>query len=353
MYSLDDLGLPEVPLTVQPEVLCILRQRTFTLCQSLGMIRADRMSPDKFAAGRFELLTALAYPAADLDALAVCNDFLTYLFYVDDQAEEDERFGKDPVHLRRYFETHVQALREGAEVDPSDGAGQLLLNLRYRLLQLAPQSWLARFADNTHDYLLRGTLVGAQHWTAGTVPRLAEFAAQRAYDSAVFCTQDLIEVACSGVVPSTLVHSREFDSLRRLCTNVVAFTNDLVSYQKEVVQYGSPNNLVHVVAVQERLSLPQAIKRVIEIVNGDVRAFEAVATRLEAQLGENTWTILQRYTNAQRSWMSGNLAWSLATGRYISPQSPIIELRPRVPPKSSQAVWGADSTTRYRGRQRP
>jgi 5-epi-alpha-selinene synthase len=290
------------------------------------MIRSDRMSSHKFRAGRFELLTSLVYPDADLDQLTICNDFITYLFYVDDQAEEDEAYGKRPELLQQYFQGHIAALRDGARVPDDDAAGLLLLDIRARLVSRASHSWLKRFADDVQAYLLRGTLVGARHWTAGTVPSIEEYAAQRRWDSAVLCTQDLIEVAGAGELPSRMHQRSEWIQLRGLCTNVVAFTNDLVSYPKEVLRNGSPNNLVHVIATHEKLCLIDAIERVIDIINDDVATFERVATNLASNRAR-TDARLNRYLAGQRAWMFGNLRWSLETGRYADPESPFIELR--------------------------
>lgn len=326
MLTLAALSLPERHRAIDRSLLEALHRSTRELCERVGMIRADRMSLSKFRAGRFELLTSLVYPDANFDQLAICNDFITYLFYVDDQAEEDEAYGKQPELLQRYFQTHIAALRDGMPVSEDDAAGRLLLDIRARVASRASRRWLKRFAADVEGYLLRGTMVGAQHWTAGDVPELEEYAVQRRWDSAVLCTQDLIEIAGGGELPARILRLPEWIQLRDLCTSVVAFTNDLVSYPKEVLRHGSPNNLVHVVSKHEGLSFEDAIERVIEIINADVALFEQVAARL-ASHGTSVHGRLHRYIAGQRAWMFGNLCWSLETGRYADPESPFLELR--------------------------
>lgn len=326
MLTLAALSLPQRQSAIDHSLLEALRRSTRERCARVGMIRADRMSLSKFHAGRFELLTSLVYPDANFDELTICNDFITYLFYVDDQAEEDEAYGKQPERLQRYFQAHIAALREGTWVPEDDAAGRLLLDIRARLASRASRRWLKRFAADVAGYLLRGTVMGAQHWTAGDVPELEEYAAQRRWDSAVLCTQDLIEIAGGGELSSRMLGLPEWFQLRNLCTSVVAFTNDLVSYPKEVLRHGSPNNLVHVVSRHQGLSFEDAIDRVIEIINDDVAVFEHVAARL-ASLGARVDERFYRYVAGQRAWMSGNLRWSIETGRYVDPQSPFPELR--------------------------
>jgi 5-epi-alpha-selinene synthase len=331
MQTLASLSLPQRRSVVDLSLLEALHNRTRELCERVGLIRPDRMSLQKFRAARFELLTSLVYPDADLDQLAICNDFITYLFYVDDQAEEDEAYGKRPEVLQHYFEAHIAALREGARVSEGDAAGLLLMDIRARLVSRASQRWLRRFADDVQSYLLRGTLAGARHWTAGTVPGLEEYAAQRRWDSAVLCTQDLIVIAGPGELSADILRRPEWVELRNLCADVVAFTNDLVSYPKEVRRHGSPNNLLHVIVVHENRCLEDAIVRVIQIINDAVKEFERIAAALASQ-GPQIDARINHYLAAQRAWMIGNLCWSLETGRYADPESPFIELRDALSP---------------------
>lgn len=327
MLTLADLKLPETSAHVRREVLDEVRERSLNTCQRLGLIRPDRMPLEKYLAGRFELLAALAYPDADVDELVLCNDFDMYLFYVDDQAEEDELYGKQPCFLERYFKGHIAAFREGATVTGDDPAAELALDIRERVLGTMSLAWVERFADDVANYLIRGTLAGARHWTAGTVPGLAEYRRQRAWDSAVLCSQDLFEAAGGGELPAEVLNQTAFRDLRLLCTNVVAFTNDLVSYPKEVRRHSSPNNLVHVIATHERIPVDAAFERVIELVNQDVEDYESLAQQF-ARIPGDTGARVRRYLAGQRAWMRGNMLWSLASGRYIDPESPFQELRP-------------------------
>jgi hypothetical protein len=326
MPTLADLRLPETSARLEREVLDEVRDRTLQTCQRIGIIRDDRMPLKKYLAGRFELLAALAYPDADIDELVLCNDFNVSLFYIDDQADEDERYGKRPEHLEEYFEVHVRALRDGAAVSEQYPAGLLLLDLRERLLQRASPEWLTRFAHEFGDYLHRGALTAAKHWSNGTVPTVADYRLHRVWDSAVICIQNLIEVAGAGELPRAVHECADFQRLRSLAATVVSFTNDLASYAKEVRHNPTPNNLVHVVMTHEHRSLDSAIDRVIDIINDDADSFERIAARLPS-FDPSTQAKLRRYLRGQRGWMGGNLLWSLASGRYTDSRSPFPELR--------------------------
>lgn len=323
--SLDDLQLPHMELHVDPWVVEEVHRRTRSLADRFGLFEEHERARTLFERGHFALLASLAYAESDVDIVTLCNDFNTYLFFVDDRAEENEDYGKRPELLRLYFESHAHLMRTGEAPWEEDPAVRLLADVRRRLRPRVSTGWLARFASNLREYLLKGTLVGAEHWTAGTVPTLRGYLDQRAWDSAVFCSQDLLELY-SGEIPAGVRESDWFQEARRLCTRVVAFTNDLVSYAKEVVRNESPNNLVYVLMCRENLELDEAVGRAIDIVNDDALAFaQLMATR--PQYEESIEAQLAIYRRGQEAWMRGNLLWSLATGRYVDPRSPFAELR--------------------------
>jgi hypothetical protein len=326
MISLSALKLPELELRVDHALLDVLRRATYARCERLGLFGEEGMSRRKFEAGRFELLSALCYPDTDVDALGTINDFMTYLFYVDDRADENASFGQNPALLRSYFEGHVQTLRGTLLPDAKDPAGRLLLSIRERLGARASAAWLSRFAADVEDYLLRGTMTSSLHWTFGTVPQLAEYARHRLLDSAVLCAQDLIELAPGAELPEWLVCGADMTELRRLCTQVAAYTNDLVSYAKEVRQHACPSNLLHVILTHESCSFDEAVARVVDLINEDCATFERLAGEL-MQRARLLRAPLARYLTAQRAWMTGSLLWSLQSGRYVDQHSPFVELR--------------------------
>jgi hypothetical protein len=326
--SLAELRLPRLEHEVDSSTCAAIDQRTEALARKLEVIgqAAGAMPAEKYRRGRFGLLAALAYPDAGLDNLVLCNDFNTYLFYVDDQAEEDENYGKRPELLEAYFQGHAHTMRTGEAPCAEDPGSRLLLSIRRRLARRASESWVRRFADELETYLLRGTLVGARHWTAGSVPLLADYVASRAWDSAVFCSQDLAEVVCGEELPATLREAELYVESRRLVTQVVAFTNDLVSYPKEVQRHQSPNNLVHVLMTHEDLDLGAALWRAVDMINDDLSAYDAAVAGLDREHPEAN-RALAPLRASQRAWMVGNLVWSRQSGRYLDPESPFVELR--------------------------
>ncbi len=288
----------------------------------------------RFDASQFGLLTAFTYPQATRERLELCNDWHVWLFLFDDQADEQEEVGQRPEYLQEYVESCLRVLRGGPLRIRSTPLERFTQHLGERMSRLASPAWLERFLRDAEVYLHGGTLPAARHWAAGTVPQLEPYIEQRAMDSAMYTAQDLVEFAREGQELSEALLRRPLvQRMRHLCTRVVGLTNDLFSFEKEVLWHRNPNNFVHVLQVNRRLGLEEAISEAIDFINADTDAFIACEETLRAS-GPVDPRLLS-YVEGMKAWIGGNVRWSLVTGRYSSPTSPFPELRrqgPRLTP---------------------
>ncbi|MGH8509564.1 MAG: terpene synthase family protein [Gammaproteobacteria bacterium] len=299
-------------------------QATRALALKLELITPDQVQ--RFDANRFALLSGFAYPNATLERFKVCNDWLVWLFFFDDQADEQAEVGQEPLKLRGYMEVCLDVLRTGTLRANAAGFEVFTLDVRHRLVQFATEAWLRRFLEDVEDYLFRGTLTAADNWTYGTTPDVESYLLQRQYDSAVYTCQDLIEITAEGLeLPTEILSDARFQTLRRLSTQVVAFTNDIFSYEKEVLKQRNPNNLMDVLMLHRSLSLTEATSQAVSLINNAVEAFIAHEQDLLPEIrGDER---LHTYVHGMKAWMRANLLWSLQTERYRSPTSPFSEIR--------------------------
>jgi hypothetical protein len=200
------------------------------------------------------------------------------------------------------------------------------LDIRNRFLACASEAWLSRFCADVSNYFFEGTLKAEENWTHNIVPDLGNYLSLRRYDSGVYTAQDLTEIAEGIELPDEVVAHESIQQLRDLCSQVVAFSNDLFSYQKEVLRHQSLNNMVHVLMTHHALSFEDAVSQTVEMINEDVQAFVELESK-RPKWGPEIDAKVEAYIHGQKAWMRGNLIWSLATGRYASQDSPFPELR--------------------------
>ena len=260
----------------------------------------------RFDASKFALLSGFAYPNATIDRFKVCNDWHSWLFFFDDQADEQAELGHT---LRDYMEACLTVLRTGAMCSNPTGFELFTLNIRDRLLGIASEAWLSRFVDDVEGYLFKGTLRTAENWVDGTVLDIESYRVQRRYDSAVYTCQDLIEITEEGLeLSAEILTDVNFHKLRLLCAQVVAFTNDLFSYEKEVLVHRNPNNLLHVLVTHRSLSRRSHPPggRIDQYGYRDIYHLRAGAMpKIE---GDKR---VHAYLQGMKAWMRGNILWSL------------------------------------------
>jgi len=324
--SLSLLRLPAA-LPCEPSLYAAAMERgTRGRVLALELLRHEPAQVRRFDASQFGLLTAHVYPRGTWERLELCNDWHVWLFLFDDEADEQAEVGQRPEYLQQYVEACLRVLRGGTLRPGATPLERFTRDLRERASRLASGMWLERFIADAEDYLYRGTLPAARHWAAGTVPQLEPYIEQRAMDSAMYTAQDLVEFAREGQeLPEALFRLPLVQRMRHLCTRMVGLTNDLFSFEKEVLWHRNPNNFVHVLRVNQRLGLEAAIHAAIGVINADTDAFLACEEALLEQ-GPVDPRVLS-YVEGMKAWIYGNVRWSMVTGRYSSPTSPFPELR--------------------------
>ena len=293
----------------------------------LKLLSTGAESLRRFDSSNFGLLAAYTYPQATRERLEVCNDWHAWLFFFDDVADEVSEVGQRPEALEELMVACVEVLR-GAPMRPqATPLEHYTLDIGRRLRRLASQQWLSRFADDVDLYLFRGTLPAARHWAEGTVPDFDAYYTQRALDSAVFTALDLIEITVPGrELPVEVLTDFDLLLMRELSTRVVALSNDLFSYEKEVLWHHNPNNLVHMLQVHRGMDLEEAVAEAVRVINTDMERFLASEERMH-QSGWLEDPRVAYYVAGMQAWMRGNVTWSQVSGRYCSRTSPFPELR--------------------------
>jgi hypothetical protein len=271
---------------------------------------------------------AFGYADSLPERLAVCSDWCAWLWFLDDELDTNRPEIEGLPAIRERMERALDALRRGTLPAQPTPFLEFTAALRSRLIELAPEpeSWLERFCQSVSEYLFRGALLAAENWARGAVPTLESYLVQREYDSSMHACLDLVEVAAPCSLPEALYTNALVQRARQLAARVVGLVNDIFSFEREVLVFHNPNNLLCVLMEESGPDLERALGVAFRIVNADVAAF----LDTEALIQRQPWAehpSLAPYLRGMRLWMQGNYTWSLACDRYASPTSPFAELR--------------------------
>lgn len=266
----------------------------------------------RFETSRFTWLAARAYPTAGRVELEAINDWLTWLFLFDDQFDEGV-IGGPAQHLEPLLESYVAFLARPVTAPGLSPAAAALVDLCQRTRSQMPDTWWARFAHHFSLYL-RTYPWSVGNTARGTAPALVEYLERRRHSGGMYPAIDLIELVLHRELPRGLLEGSHLPLLSRITNDVVCWSNDIFSLEKENAR-GDVNNLVLVVEREERIPLQQAVDQVGAMVSAAVELFLRVERTLPACPADLERDV-QHYLRMLRGWMRGNLDWSIETGRY-------------------------------------
>ena len=272
----------------------------------------------RFHASRFAWLTARAYPTATFEELALANDFLVWLFMLDDQFD-DGAIGRQPDRTQLIMSTLI-ALVTLDEASQSVSSPSLrgavaasLVDLWQRMLPHTTPAWRERFLRHLHDYFASYDWE-TQNRTQGRIPGVETYIEKRQDTGAMLLALDFIDLTEQVSMEPEVYASTEVQTLIRTTNNAVCWSNDIISLEKERTR-GDVNNLVLAVQHARQCSLQAAVDHVNAMITEQVQLFIETEQRLLALFPANRRD-MQKYIAVMRAWIRGNLDWSAETHRY-------------------------------------
>jgi hypothetical protein len=291
------------------------KQHVAAWVQHVELVRKPS-ARERFARADFGWFASCVYPTADAQDLALVADWFALMFLYDDQLDDGE-IGKNPelvneinaAALGILMSPHAQAAA-GASPAARSPVVVSLADLWRRMDGRADDAWRSRFIG----HIAHGA--AAAHWesqnrVASIVPDEASYIEKRRHTGAIYVCMDLIDIVTGQTVPAELYASEPFHSALTAACDVVCWTNDVYSLDKET-QLGEWHNLVSVVAHHEQLHREAAL----------ADAAHRIVTRLgqfydaERTLRDHDSPAIRAGLDGMRSWMRGNFDWSRRTRRY-------------------------------------
>ncbi|MBO9333631.1 MAG: hypothetical protein J7455_02130 [Roseiflexus sp.] len=142
----------------------------------------------------------------------------------------------------------------------------------------------------------------------------ATYADMRLWSGAFFPIIALIDMARDFVLPSYLFEHTLVRELLDAAARTVLWYNDLWSYPKEQSANALAHNIVHILIQEQRLSLYEALDRVITQHNWSLRRFLELKQQIRDFSGENAQTTV--FAEHVAAWLRATQDWSHRTNRY-------------------------------------
>jgi hypothetical protein len=271
------------------------------------------------------------FPTASRAALTLQSKLLSFNWFLNDTQ------GRDLAGVHAQGEPRLAAAvvaicddldaapdREGIQ---EGAARQLLREIRAG----SPASWFACFLSRFRDHV-QLTHQDLSIPATGVVPSMFGYIQQRIRTSGMAYVTSLLELGLDAYLddlyrePDNLVSA--LDRLMFLAAAIPAIGNDVVSFEKEVVDLGASDNLITVLALNRPgTSLLEAIKASGYIVADMIQEFVTLSSHvasLAADLrarDEPTASALLRYLDGLDAMMKSQWTFHAVSRRYRYPKS--------------------------------
>lgn len=295
-----------------------IHQHTLHWARGHRLLQSE-IAIQRFHRSRFAWLAARTYPRTSFEELALTNDFFTWLFMLDDQFD-DSNFGRQLARMEQVVDGLLAVLgltRIGQSrcSQPLQGpVAGALLELWERARSLTTLQWQQRFAAHLRDYL-DAYLWEIGNRVRGETPGVALYIEKRQDAGAMRLALDYIDLAEHIDLPPEIYKSSLIQTILLITNNVVCWQNDLVSVEKELA-HNDYSNLVIVLQKAHGCSLQDAAYIANELTTREIKLLESLSATVPTILPDYQADV-QKYLAGARSWIRGNLDWSLESYRYI------------------------------------
>ncbi|PCH42336.1 terpenoid synthase [Wolfiporia cocos MD-104 SS10] len=264
---------------------------------------------ENFQQSGSELLCAHAWPYAGYEELRTCCDFVNTLFAVDEIS--DEQTGKDAYSTGRVFYNALS----NPEWDDGSALSKMTKEFRTRLLKKNVPACHRRFVQHCEDYV-NAFAVEAELREQKKVLELDSYMVLRRENSAIRTCFGLFGYVLGVDLPDEIFEHPIFMRMHIAAVDMVAWSNDVYSYNMEQAMGHTGNNVVTVLMNQNNWDLQTAVDHVGVHFKELMDSFMADKARLPSW-GPKLDSAVSQFVMAMENWVVGNCEWSFETQRYF------------------------------------
>lgn len=266
----------------------------------------------RFQEMHFSWLIARAHPTVQVENMKLLNDWLMWMFLLDDQFDEGT-IGRSPERVPAVM-AELQSIVQDEQPRFSPGPMTLaLVNLWQRTRNTGSPSWRRRLLHHLFDYF-DAYAHETQNRADQGIPDIPTYIRTRQASGAMLFAFDFIEDVEQLAIPDEAYALPAFQQVLEAANNLVCWINDIFSFPKEYAR-GDVNNLVMVVQQAHNLSLQEAVDMVGTMISDELQRFRDAAALIPATSPEVDMA-LQVYVDRLQAWVRGIYDWSCETLRY-------------------------------------
>ncbi|KAI0783613.1 isoprenoid synthase domain-containing protein [Abortiporus biennis] len=278
---------------------------------SYGLFDADRLA--LFHKGEHELLASYAYPDADLEHIRTCHDYINLLIAVDDVADEQDSDG-----ATHTMTTCIKAFRN-PEWDDGTNLTRMCKDFLKKLEGTAHPNVVERFIVHTVDYLA-ACAQESRNRQANHVLTMLAYEPLRRNNGATLPCFDLTEYCYGICLPDDVFDDFDMINMRMSSTDLINYSNDCFSFDKEQASGHYGHNLVSVMMRDKQCDLQTSNDLIGAHCKALTDGFLESKEHIRSYGAEDDKAIAL-YIKGLEAWVWANLIWSFKSKRYFKDKS--------------------------------
>ena len=309
---MESIALPELYCPFEPEVSPYAdeaHEGTMEWARRFELVGGD--SPFRVDLGR---VAGCYHPYAQPRVLRLVSDVCAWFFMRDDWLDESE-IGQNSQGLANWNRRFMEVLEGGEPSARDEPLAFAMQDLGKRLHDESPSTfWSRRFVRSVREHL-DAALWECANRRSGAAPDLETYITMRRKTGGVYIDSDLMEITDRVRLSPEVFYHPVVRSLRDSSGNILCWSNDLLSLEKEMRSGEVVHNLVFVVQRTDSLSLTDAVARVADMHDAEMHFFAEQEQSLPV-FGGAVDDELRRYVRALRVRLGGNQHWIYEALRY-------------------------------------
>lgn len=287
----------------------VVQARSLGWLRLFGLVRDGALLTGLSEVGH---LVARTYPDAELEMLQIASDWTTLFFLWDDLVEQVQDHNEVTENNYRL----IGALK-GYSFREQHPVYDALRDINRRLEAAVtsaklPILWRQTF-DNRVERWLGSHVWEAKNRERQVIPSPETYIHMRQLTIGMFFEFTLAELLGGYSLTQEARESPGIQKLERLASNLIAWSNDILTLKKELAA-GEIHNLILSIRNTRPMAMSAACTIAINMHNAEVNEFVQVRDSLTDC---PVWSLeVAQYISALQHWVAGHLQWGIDSKRY-------------------------------------
>ena len=282
-------------------------------------------------------MTQFLFPRVPLEHAICINLWMCIMWFIDDAPETlpVNEFATTYDEFRKIADTAALIMADGYVPDHDHMVYPACREMNELVKRYAHKDWIPRFRKNAQGHLnsivchFETNRASTKEKSDEEVDKMTfnDWVIWRELDSGIYSSIDCIELGYGMYIPEEVLQHPVIREIKMLTIWIGSFSNDIFSYEKEVMDRGNRLNMIRFLMEKRNLSFQEGLHQAVVITNQCSERLIELERKIPNFGDKDLDRNVQKYVEGMKDQANAAYHWQFWTNRYRSPNSPFPELR--------------------------